>query len=87
MYLNYGMHFLVNAVTEAEGRPAAVLIRALAPLDGIDAMRERFATLEDTESALTVGDFARIDIAAYDGDDEIPGLSASDFTYEVGSGI
>jgi trigger factor len=53
----------------------------------IDAMRERFATLEDSESALTVGDFARIDIAAYDGDDEIPGLSASDFTYEVGSGI
>ena len=30
VYLNYGMHYLVNAVTEAKGIPAAVLIRALA---------------------------------------------------------
>ncbi len=30
VYLNYGMHYLVNAVTEAKGAPAAVLIRALA---------------------------------------------------------
>jgi DNA-3-methyladenine glycosylase len=29
VYLNYGIHYLVNAVTEAEGQPAAVLIRAL----------------------------------------------------------
>jgi len=29
VYLNYGMHYLVNAVTEGEGSPAAVLIRAL----------------------------------------------------------
>ena len=41
VYLNYGMHFLLNAVTEAEGHPAAVLIRALAPEDGLDVMRQR----------------------------------------------
>lgn len=41
VYLNYGIHYLVNAVTEAEGWPAAVLIRALEPRDGIDLMRRR----------------------------------------------
>jgi DNA-3-methyladenine glycosylase len=44
VYFNYGMHYLVNAVTEAEGSPAAVLIRALDPLEGVDAMRRRRAT-------------------------------------------
>jgi DNA-3-methyladenine glycosylase len=43
VYLNYGIHNLVNAVTEAEGSPAAVLIRALAPLDGIGLMKRRRA--------------------------------------------
>ena len=43
VYLNYGMHYLVNAVTEAKGAPAAVLIRALAPLDGIQLMVKRRA--------------------------------------------
>jgi len=41
VYLNYGIHCLVNIVTEAEGAPAAVLIRALEPLEGIATMRRR----------------------------------------------
>ncbi|HEX2443588.1 MAG TPA: DNA-3-methyladenine glycosylase, partial [Vicinamibacterales bacterium] len=41
VYLNYGMHYLVNAVTEAKGAPAAVLIRALAPVEGIPLMLKR----------------------------------------------
>ena len=41
VYLNYGLHYLVNAVTEAEGSPAAVLLRALEPLEGIDVMQAR----------------------------------------------
>jgi DNA-3-methyladenine glycosylase len=41
VYLNYGIHELVNVVTEAPGRPAAVLIRALAPVEGVDLMRRR----------------------------------------------
>jgi DNA-3-methyladenine glycosylase len=61
VYLNYGIHYLVNAVTEAEGFPAAVLIRALAPLDGVPAMARRrgvpIAALKDprTQARLAQG--------------------------------
>jgi DNA-3-methyladenine glycosylase len=41
VYLNYGIHCLANVVTEAKGSPAAVLLRALAPLEGVDVMRRR----------------------------------------------
>ena len=43
VYLNYGIHYLVNAVTEEEGSPAAVLIRALEPFEGEPIMRRRRA--------------------------------------------
>ena len=43
VYLNYGIHYLVNAVTQGPGDPAAVLIRALHPIDGIGLMTERRA--------------------------------------------
>lgn len=45
VYLNYGIHALVNVVTEPEGAPAAVLVRALDPLDGVGVMRRRRARL------------------------------------------
>lgn len=43
VYLNYGIHCLVNVVTEPQDAPAAVLIRALDPLDGVATMRRRRA--------------------------------------------
>jgi DNA-3-methyladenine glycosylase len=43
VYLNYGIHCLVNVVTESNGSPAAVLIRALDPVDGVSTMRRRRA--------------------------------------------
>lgn len=39
VYFIYGMHFMLNIVTEAAGFPAAVLIRAIEPQEGVDLMR------------------------------------------------
>ena len=41
VYFSYGIHSLLNAVAEEAGVGAAVLIRALEPVDGLDVMRER----------------------------------------------
>ena len=43
VYLNYGVHFLFNIVTEPAGHPCAVLIRALEPIEGLVTMRGRRA--------------------------------------------
>lgn len=56
VYLNYGLHDMVNAVTEAEGHPAAVLLRALEPLEGLPLMRRRRAEAPWRKGKTTVPD-------------------------------
>jgi DNA-3-methyladenine glycosylase len=41
VYRSYGIHAMLNAVSEHEGLGAGALIRALEPLEGVDLMRER----------------------------------------------
>lgn len=41
VYFVYGMYHMLNFVTESEGLPAAVLIRAMEPLDGLETMKKR----------------------------------------------
>lgn len=49
VYLIYGMHWCLNAVTCGEGEPEAVLIRALAGEQGVERWREAFPRLKPAQ--------------------------------------
>jgi DNA-3-methyladenine glycosylase len=44
VFFNYGNHFMLNVVSEREGTAAAILIRALEPLEGIEHMQKHRGT-------------------------------------------
>lgn len=54
VYLIYGVHHCLNVVTEREGFPAAILIRALEPLEGLEII-QRYRRLHTPSPHLTCG--------------------------------
>jgi DNA-3-methyladenine glycosylase len=62
VYLNYGIHCLVNVVTEPHGSPAAILIRALDPLDGVASMRRRRLRAMKGRRAINAADLVDHDL-------------------------
>jgi len=54
VYICYGMHQMLNVVTNANDIPDAVLIRAIEPLEGIEKMLERTGK-KTSDSTLTKG--------------------------------
>ncbi|MCA4899605.1 MAG: DNA-3-methyladenine glycosylase [Bacteroidota bacterium] len=53
VYLCYGIHQMMNVVTNKEEKAEAVLIRALEPLEGLDVMQHRMSV--KTEKRITSG--------------------------------
>jgi DNA-3-methyladenine glycosylase len=59
VYFTYGMHHCLNLVAEAPGRAAAVLIRAIEPVDGVPLMRRRRGVAEEVRLGRGPGNVAR----------------------------
>jgi len=53
----------------------------------VDQLRERFADIEDSTAPLIDGNYAEIDIKGFADDEAVEGLTATDYLYEVGSGM
>ena len=84
VYLVYGMYDCLNVVTGPDGEPSAVLIRAVEPVEGIDAMRiERLTTVTSRRRSMSPerveAERARLATLAPDRLASGPGLVAAAF--------
>ena len=85
VYFIYGIHWMLNVVTEEEGFPAAVLLRAVQPTEGLGTMRtlRRASGKPQTDRNLTNGPARLTQALAIDG--HFNGAdSAMDETSELG---
>jgi DNA-3-methyladenine glycosylase len=90
VYFTYGMHWMLNVVTEQEDFPAAVLVRALQPVEGVEAMwaLRRARANPRHERALTSGPARLTQALAIDGSFNGADLSAGPFLWlEPGQGL
>ncbi len=79
VYFVYGMHWCFNVVAEHDEEPTACLVRALAPLDGIDVMKRRRG--KDRETELCSGPAKLADALAIDRSLDGTDLVTSDVLY------
>lgn len=66
VYFTYGMHWCANIVTNRNGSPGAVLLRAVEPLDGVEQMQRRRTVKRDVD--LTNGPAKLAQAFGIDGD-------------------
>lgn len=59
VFVNYGVHYCLNAITNPAGTPGCVLIRALEPVLGVDTMRRRRHTARSPRLASGPGNLTR----------------------------
>ena len=59
VYFNYGVHWMLNIVAHAPEEPAAILIRAAAPIAGLDQMRQNRQVAKDRDLLSGPGKLAK----------------------------